>query len=279
MFDLNQEISRWKRAFTAQRICLPDELEELESHLREEIAALVAAGRSEEEAFRESVTRLGDFSTVCGEFAKNERPLLYDRLAIRANGVLVILIGIAAAISALVVWAQRKDGLLAAHTGSILFAYVVPFLLAVVGAYAIVRAAMARSGEAQFRDRLARHCRLLLSVVALWCAVGAILGGVWAERNWGRFWGWDPKEIGALCVVCCALVLFTLVTRYRPTSVHLGQACLMMSLVTFSAWFGPAVYLDAVGPSALALLGVGLAVQLAMLAASLFVPQRTFAEN
>jgi ABC-type transport system involved in cytochrome c biogenesis permease subunit len=169
--------------------------------------------------------------------------------------------------------------LLGAHQSSITFAYALPFLLAVVGAYSIVRTLIARSGEAQFRDRLAGHCRFLLVVIALLSAAGAILGGFWAERHLGRFWGWDLKEIGALCVVSCALILLAFVTRFRPRSVHLGQACLIMSLVTFAAWFGPLVYSQAVGHLALAILGVALVAQLAMLSASLFVPQRSFAEN
>lgn len=31
--------------------------------------------------------------------------------------------------------------------------------------------------------------------------VGTILGGIWADQSWGRFWGWDPKENGALMIV------------------------------------------------------------------------------
>jgi len=69
MFDLDQQIDRWKSAFAKKAACSSDELLELESHLREEIAALVAAGRSEQEAFCESVARLGDPTKVGGEFA------------------------------------------------------------------------------------------------------------------------------------------------------------------------------------------------------------------
>ena len=28
-----------------------------------------------------------------------------------------------------------------------------------------------------------------------------VLGGIWADQSWGRFWGWDPKENGALLIV------------------------------------------------------------------------------
>jgi hypothetical protein len=178
-----------------------------------------------------------------------------------------------------VVWTQRGDGVLGAHRGSILFAYAVPFLMAFVGAYAIFRAAMVQASDAEFRGRLSGQIRFLFGVIALGCAAGAILGGIWAQRNWGRFWGWDPKEIGALCVVVCAIVLLLLVTTFKPKSVRLGQSCLIMSLVTFAAWFGPAVYSQAVGQSALTILIVCLVVQLAILSFSFFVPKARFAEN
>ena len=38
--------------------------------------------------------------------------------------------------------------------------------------------------------------------------VGTVLGGIWADQSWGRFWGWDPKENGAaLIVLWCAIIL------------------------------------------------------------------------
>jgi ABC-type transport system involved in cytochrome c biogenesis permease subunit len=37
-------------------------------------------------------------------------------------------------------------------------------------------------------------------------AAGTILGGLWADVSWGRFWGWDPKEVGALIAL---LILLT----------------------------------------------------------------------
>jgi hypothetical protein len=279
MFDLDQQIDCWKSAFAKKAACSSDELQELESHLREDIASLVAAGRSEQEALSESVSRLGDPTEICGEFAKNESRFLWDCVALRGNRAMVILAGLAAALLGLVVWIKRGDGLLGAHLGSIVFADVVPFLLALVGTYAIFRAAIVKSSQAQFRDRLAGHCRFLFGVIAIVSATGVILGGVWAERHWGRFWGWDPKEIGGLSVVVCALVLYLLITRHKPSSVHLGQASLIMSLVTFVAWFGPAVYMESVGPSVLAVLIVGLIVQLSILSISLVLSKRTLAES
>ncbi len=41
----------------------------------------------------------------------------------------------------------------------------------------------------------------------LFSFVGTMLGGVWANYSWGRFWGWDPKENGALMIVLWSLII------------------------------------------------------------------------
>ena len=38
----------------------------------------------------------------------------------------------------------------------------------------------------------------ILLVALFFCFLGTMLGGIWADMSWGRFWGWDPKENGAL---------------------------------------------------------------------------------
>lgn len=45
-----------------------------------------------------------------------------------------------------------------------------------------------------------------MQVGVLLCAAGTILGGVWADYSWGRFWGWDPKEVWALITLLVYLV-------------------------------------------------------------------------
>ena len=37
----------------------------------------------------------------------------------------------------------------------------------------------------------------VIQITVLLLAAGTILGGLWADVSWGRFWGWDPKEVGA----------------------------------------------------------------------------------
>src|SRR5579862_641882 len=47
----------------------------------------------------------------------------------------------------------------------------------------------------------------VLQLGVLLLASGTILGGVWANYSWGRFWGWDPKETWALIALLCYLVV------------------------------------------------------------------------
>ena len=44
---------------------------------------------------------------------------------------------------------------------------------------------------------LARMVYGIVCFATLFSFVGTVLGGIWADQSWGRFWGWDPKENGA----------------------------------------------------------------------------------
>jgi len=68
--------------------------------------------------------------------------------------------------------------------------------------------------------------------------VGTVLGGLWADDSWGRFWGWDPKENGALIIVLWnALVLHA---RWDGMVKERGVAVLSLTggIVTAWSWFG-----------------------------------------
>lgn len=72
----------------------------------------------------------------------------------------------------------------------------------------------------------------------LFTAVGTILGGIWADQSWGRFWGWDPKENGALLIVLwIAWLLHGRMGGHLSQRMYaVGMACLNM--VVALAWFG-----------------------------------------
>ena len=67
---------------------------------------------------------------------------------------------------------------------------------------------------------------------------GTILGGIWADQSWGRFWGWDPKENGALLIVLWQLLMIhsRLAGIVKPPLFALGMA--LNNIIVALAWFG-----------------------------------------
>jgi cytochrome c-type biogenesis protein CcsB len=85
---------------------------------------------------------------------------------------------------------------------------------------------------------LARMGYAIICFATLFSFVGTILGGIWADQSWGRFWGWDPKENGALIIVIWnALILHARwggMVRERG----LMNMAIFGNIVTSFSWFG-----------------------------------------
>lgn len=67
--------------------------------------------------------------------------------------------------------------------------------------------------------------------------IGTVLGGIWANYSWGRFWGWDPKENGALmiCLWTLAILHARLGDFIRDIGINVASVFLGV-IVTFSWW-------------------------------------------
>jgi ABC-type transport system involved in cytochrome c biogenesis permease subunit len=88
------------------------------------------------------------------------------------------------------------------------------------------------------RKALSRMTYGILCFAMIFSFVGTILGGIWADQSWGRFWGWDPKENGAVLIVLwTALVLHA---RWCGWARERGVAALAVfgNIVTSWSWFG-----------------------------------------
>ncbi len=77
-----------------------------------------------------------------------------------------------------------------------------------------------------------------MQVGVLLIAAGTILGGVWADYSWGRFWGWDPKEVWALITLLVYLV--PLHGRFAGWIGNFGLvvASVVCFLSVIMAWYG-----------------------------------------
>lgn len=73
---------------------------------------------------------------------------------------------------------------------------------------------------------------------AVFTVIGTLLGGVWADFAWGRFWGFDPKECGALFVILWAMLLLHLRAGRLVDAHAFALLNCFNVIVTFLCWFG-----------------------------------------
>src|SRR5437899_4429839 len=77
-----------------------------------------------------------------------------------------------------------------------------------------------------------------LQLGVLLLAAGTILGGVWANYSWGRFWGWDPKETWALIALLCYILALHGRLAGWWTQFGLAVASVICFLAVLMAWYG-----------------------------------------
>ena len=89
--------------------------------------------------------------------------------------------------------------LLSLHVVAVMLAYALLAFVMLGGVAALAMRAFSRSGNVSVEvERLQVLGRLLLCPAVFLLALGIFIGAVWANVSWGRYWGWDPKEVWAL---------------------------------------------------------------------------------
>jgi cytochrome c-type biogenesis protein CcsB len=78
----------------------------------------------------------------------------------------------------------------------------------------------------------------VIQLGVLLLATGTILGGVWANYSWGRFWGWDPKETWALIALLCYILALHGRLAGWWTQFGLAVASVVCFLAVLMAWYG-----------------------------------------
>jgi ABC-type transport system involved in cytochrome c biogenesis permease subunit len=127
---------------------------------------------------------------------------------------------------------------LATHVVAITTGYSAMFLAGMLATIYIVRGVFTRSLKKETADSLARMTYGVVCFATLFSFVGTVLGGIWADQSWGRFWGWDPKENGAVLIV-----LWCAITLHARWGGFIRQRGLMImaifgNIVTSFSWFG-----------------------------------------
>lgn len=127
---------------------------------------------------------------------------------------------------------------LATHVVVITLGYSATFVAGFLALVYVIRGVFTKSLSADTAKGLNRMVYGIICFATLFSFVGTILGGIWADQSWGRFWGWDPKENGALLIVIWnALVLHC---RWGGLVKERGLMNLAIfgNIVTAFSWFG-----------------------------------------
>jgi ABC-type transport system involved in cytochrome c biogenesis permease subunit len=127
---------------------------------------------------------------------------------------------------------------LATHVTCINLGYGATFVAGILGVVYILRGVLTPSLDKVTAKALTAMLYGVVCFATLLSFTGTVLGGIWADQSWGRFWGWDPKENGALLIVIWnALILHA---RWGGMVKPRGMAVLSVvgNMVTGWSWFG-----------------------------------------
>ncbi len=95
-----------------------------------------------------------------------------------------------------------------------------------------------KRGDAEFYRSLGRMVYGTLCFALIFSVVGTILGGIWANESWGRFWGWDPKENGALMIVLSQLIILHARMGGYIKAFGIAMASIASGVIVAFSWWG-----------------------------------------
>jgi ABC-type transport system involved in cytochrome c biogenesis permease subunit len=125
---------------------------------------------------------------------------------------------------------------LSTHVITITLGYAGVFAAGVIGHVYIIQK-LIRTEE----KVLSKTKSYLLGILGFGLAMsflGTLLGGIWADQSWGRFWGWDPKENGALLIVLWTALLFHARLSGFIKDVGLAQGAVLGCIIVMLSWLG-----------------------------------------
>ncbi|MGD0410774.1 MAG: cytochrome c biogenesis protein CcsA [Verrucomicrobiota bacterium] len=127
---------------------------------------------------------------------------------------------------------------LSTHVVVVTLGYASMFVAGLLAIVYIVRGFFTRTLAPEMGKTLARMVYGIVCFATLFSFVGTILGGIWADQSWGRFWGWDPKENGALLIVLWNGMI--LHARWGGLIKERGLMAMAVfgNIVTSFSWFG-----------------------------------------
>jgi ABC-type transport system involved in cytochrome c biogenesis permease subunit len=127
---------------------------------------------------------------------------------------------------------------LSTHVVCVSLGYTATYLAGFLGVIYILRGALTTSMNKDLSQTLTRMTYGTLCFALFFSFVGTVLGGLWADDSWGRFWGWDPKENGALIIVLWNILVLHAYWDRMVRDRGLALLAVGGNLATSWSWFG-----------------------------------------
>lgn len=127
---------------------------------------------------------------------------------------------------------------LATHVVAVTLGYAATFLAGFLAIIYVLRGVFTPSLDRATAKSLASMVYGILCFAMLFSFVGTILGGIWADQSWGRFWGFDPKENGALLIVIWNAIILHARWGGFIRERGLMNMAIFGNIVTSFSWFG-----------------------------------------
>ena len=127
---------------------------------------------------------------------------------------------------------------LATHVVVVTLGYASTFVAGFLAIIYILRGVFTNTLTPETAKSLARMVYGIVCFATLFSFVGTVLGGIWADQSWGRFWGWDPKENGALLIVLWNATILHARWGGLVRERGLMNLAVFGNIVTSWSWFG-----------------------------------------
>jgi ABC-type transport system involved in cytochrome c biogenesis permease subunit len=128
---------------------------------------------------------------------------------------------------------------LASHVTTVTIGYGAGLLAGAIGhVYVLGKLFGLKKNDDGFYKSLSTMTYGMLCFGLLFSVVGTVLGGIWANESWGRFWGWDPKENGALTIVLWELIVLHARLAGYLRAFGVAMASIFGTAVVASSWWG-----------------------------------------
>ncbi len=126
---------------------------------------------------------------------------------------------------------------LAIHVATITIGYAGIVISGIIGHVYVIQS-MSKSQNKELLKNTFQAMYATQAFGLIFTVAGTMLGGIWADQSWGRFWGWDPKENGALVIIIWSAILFHARLAKMIKNRGFAYGSIIGTIAIAMAWFG-----------------------------------------